>query len=72
MRVIKRYNNRKLYDTQESKYVTLPQLAQLVKQGEEITVIDPQQNDITVPILKQVLVTLNLDKDTILGLIDLH
>ena len=32
-RVIKRYANRKLYDTRESRYVTLPQIAELVRVG---------------------------------------
>ena len=72
MRIIKRYLNRKLYDTQESKYITIPEIATLVKRGEEITVIDSQKNDITIPTLKQVLLTLNLDKETILSLIDTH
>lgn len=40
MRVIRRYANRKLYDTAESRYVTLEQLAALVRQGEAIQVID--------------------------------
>ena len=40
MRVIKRYSNRKLYDTHESRYVTLDQLAELIRQGEEIRVMD--------------------------------
>jgi polyhydroxyalkanoate synthesis repressor PhaR len=72
MRIIKRYLNRKLYDTQDSKYVTLPEIAKLVKQGEEITVIDSQKNDITVNTLKHVLLTLDIDKETILSLIDLN
>ena len=33
-RMIKRYGNRKLYDTQESRYVTLEAIASFVKQGE--------------------------------------
>jgi len=39
-RVIKRYSNRKLYDTKESKYVTLLELADLVREGEDLQVID--------------------------------
>ena len=35
MRTIKRYANRKLYDVQESHYVTLEMLAGLVRQGED-------------------------------------
>jgi polyhydroxyalkanoate synthesis repressor PhaR len=39
-RLIKRYGNRKLYDTQESRYVTLEAIAAFVKQGEEVSVVD--------------------------------
>lgn len=39
-RLIKRYGNRKLYDTQESRYVTLEAIAAFVKQGEEVRVVD--------------------------------
>jgi polyhydroxyalkanoate synthesis repressor PhaR len=39
-RVIKRYSNRKLYDTRESRYVTLLQIADLVRGGEDVQVID--------------------------------
>lgn len=39
-RVIKRYANRKLYDTRDSKYVTLDRIADLVRNGDEVKVID--------------------------------
>jgi polyhydroxyalkanoate synthesis repressor PhaR len=39
-RVIKRYSNRKLYDTRESRYVTLLEIAELVRAGEDVQVID--------------------------------
>src|SRR5258708_38267500 len=38
--VIKRYSNRKLYDTQESRYVTLEELEELIRAGREISVGD--------------------------------
>jgi len=38
--VIKRYSNRKLYDTQESRYVTLEEVEELIRQGKEISVVD--------------------------------
>src|SRR4029450_13852805 len=38
--VIKRYSNRKLYDTQESRYVTLEELEELIRAGKEISVVD--------------------------------
>ena len=40
VRTIKRYSNRKLYDTHDSHYVTLQQIAGLIRNGDEIRVID--------------------------------
>ncbi|MBW2528070.1 MAG: polyhydroxyalkanoate synthesis regulator DNA-binding domain-containing protein [Deltaproteobacteria bacterium] len=39
-RVIKRYSNRKLYDTKDSKYVTLQQIGEMVRRGEHVQIID--------------------------------
>lgn len=39
-RVIKRYSNRKLYDTVDSRYVTLLQIAEMVRAGENVQIID--------------------------------
>jgi polyhydroxyalkanoate synthesis repressor PhaR len=39
-RIIKRYSNRKLYDTRDSKYVTLLQIADMVRAGEDVQIID--------------------------------
>ena len=48
VRIIKRYQNRKLYDTHQSCYVTLEEIAQIVREGHEIQVIDNKtKNDIT-------------------------
>jgi polyhydroxyalkanoate synthesis repressor PhaR len=44
-RVIKRYANRKLYDTLESRYVTLDQIAEMIRRGEEVKVIDNNSKD---------------------------
>jgi polyhydroxyalkanoate synthesis repressor PhaR len=44
-RVIKRYSNRKLYDTLESRYVTLEQVAALVQSGEDIRIVDNQSKE---------------------------
>ena len=47
-KVIKRYQNRKLYDTFQSCYVTLEEIAQIIREGHEIQVIDNKsKNDIT-------------------------
>jgi len=39
-RVIKRYSNRKLYDTRQSRYVTLLHIADMVRAGEDVQIID--------------------------------
>ena len=55
-RVIKRYANRKLYDTQDSKYVTLDRIAELVRNGEEVKVLDNKsKNDLTKVTLAQII-----------------
>lgn len=45
MRVIKRYSNRKLYDTVESHYITLEKIADLISSGEDVKVIDNDTGD---------------------------
>ncbi len=45
VRVIKRYQNRKLYDTQNSCYVTLDEIGQMVKAGEDVKIIDNRTVD---------------------------
>lgn len=47
MRLIKKYKNRKMYDTFEKKFITLNEIAQFIKKGEVIRVIDSLGNDIT-------------------------
>ena len=42
---IKRYPNRKLYDMEAKHYVTLEQIAQMIRQGAEVTVIDHESGD---------------------------
>ena len=44
-RVIKRYSNRKLYDTKDSRYVTLLQIAEMVRSGEDVQIIDNNTKD---------------------------
>jgi polyhydroxyalkanoate synthesis repressor PhaR len=44
-RVIKRYSNRKLYDTKDSRYVTLLQIAEMVRAGEEVQIIDNESKE---------------------------
>lgn len=56
MRTIRRYSNRKLYDTHESHYVTLQALAALVRSGEDFQVVDHGTNrDLTTATLAQII-----------------
>ena len=56
MRTIKRYANRKLYDLQESHYVTLDKLAGITRQGEDFQVLDNVTGrDLTTATLAQII-----------------
>jgi polyhydroxyalkanoate synthesis repressor PhaR len=55
-RLIKKYPNRRLYDTQTSSYITLSDVKQLVLNNEEFTVIDAKSDeDLTRSILLQII-----------------
>ena len=54
--VIKKYANRRLYNTASSSYVTLEHLAEMVKQGVDFVVYDAKTNeDITRTVLTQII-----------------
>ncbi len=56
MHHIKRYANRKLYDTTNKKYITLDKISKLLKAGEEISVMDNETGeDITEATISQIL-----------------
>lgn len=55
-KIIKRYQNRKLYDTSDSCYVTLEDIGEMIKQGEEVQVIDnTTKEDLTAMTLAQII-----------------
>jgi polyhydroxyalkanoate synthesis repressor PhaR len=55
-RLIKRYANRRLYDIQDKKTITLQDLAELIKEGHDVIIVDNKtKEDITLPTLFQVL-----------------
>ncbi len=55
--LIKRYANRKLYNTESSRYITLKGISELVRDGRDIQVIDNESGkDITPIVLSQILV----------------
>ena len=54
--VIKKYANRRLYNTEKSTYVTLEHLAQMVRDGEDFIVNDAKTGeDITRSVLTQII-----------------
>lgn len=57
-RVIKRYANRKMYDTARSCYITLEEVAEIIRHGEEVRVIDNKtKDDLTEVTLTQALLS---------------
>ena len=58
-RIVKKYPNRRLYDTHESRYITLNDVRKLVVDGRDVTVIENKTGrDITCAILLQVITEL--------------
>ena len=56
IRLIKRYGSRKLYDTEESRYVSLDELAAWIRSGQQIRVIDNKtSDDVTSQTLTQII-----------------
>lgn len=56
IRLIKRYESRKLYDTEESRYVSLEEIASWVRQGQEVKVVDNATGaDVTSQTLTQII-----------------
>ncbi len=56
VRLIKRYESRKLYDTEESRYVGLDEIAAWVREGQEIRVVDNGSGaDVTPQTLTQII-----------------
>lgn len=54
--IIKKYANRRLYNTETSSYITLDLLSQMTREGREFTVVDAKSNeDITHNVLTQII-----------------
>lgn len=70
---IKKYSNRRLYDSTNKSYVTHEDIATLIREGSEIKVIDSQSGeDITKVILIQVILESEKNKEDILPVSFLH
>jgi polyhydroxyalkanoate synthesis repressor PhaR len=60
---IKRYRNRKLYNTQSRRYITLEEIEELIKEQEQVKVVDNSTgNDITAITLSQIIFELEKDR----------
>jgi polyhydroxyalkanoate synthesis repressor PhaR len=56
VRLVKRYGSRKLYDTEESRYVSLGEIAAFIRRGQQVRVMDnATSEDVTGPTLSQVI-----------------
>jgi polyhydroxyalkanoate synthesis repressor PhaR len=54
--IVKKYSNRRLYDTVESRYITVDELAQKIRRGVDATVVDAKTNeDLTQATLTQII-----------------
>lgn len=54
--IIKRYQNRKLYDTENSTYVTLDDISQIIRRGDDVKVVDNKtKEDLTSVTLTQII-----------------
>ncbi len=54
--LIKRYGNRKLYNTEESRYITLDEIARLVRRGRDVKVVDNESGgDLTAVTFAQII-----------------
>ena len=55
-RLIKRYGSRKLYDTAESRYVSLDEIAGFVREGQDVHVVENKTgHDVTAAVLTQII-----------------
>ena len=68
-RLVKRYSNRKLYDTSESRYVTLDEIARWVKAGEEVKILENESGeDLTAVTFAQIILEEERRKSGLLSL----
>ena len=70
---LKKYANRRLYDTEKSTYVTLNQVADLIRKGRQVEVIDAKtKEDFTAFILTQIILEEAKHKNSLLPIPVLH
>jgi len=70
---LKKYSNRRLYDMEKSAYVTLNQVADLIRQGRQVEIIDAKtKEDVTAFILTQIILEKAKNKHFLLPIPVLH
>jgi len=68
MHRIKKYVNRKMYDTTDKKYISMKQVAQLIKSGEEVSIIDNKTGeDLTAAIVSRLIGQDKKEKDRVVS-----
>jgi len=71
--LLKKYANRRLYDTEQSKYVTLNEVAQRIRNGQQVEVIDAKsKQDVTAFILSQIIMEEAKSKNILMPVSLLH
>lgn len=71
--LIKKYPNRRLYDTEKSAYVSLDHVARLIRQGRQVKVVDAKTGeDVSAFILTQIVLEEARNKNTLLPVPLLH
>ncbi|MFO7558301.1 MAG: polyhydroxyalkanoate synthesis regulator DNA-binding domain-containing protein [Desulfobacterales bacterium] len=71
--LLKKYTNRRLYDTEKSRYVTLEQVADMVKSGRQVEIVDAKtKEDVTAFILTQIVLEEAKKKNILLPVPVLH
>jgi polyhydroxyalkanoate synthesis repressor PhaR len=54
--LLKKYSNRRLYDTHQSRYVTLEELTHMIKSGKQVSIVDATtKEDVTAFVLTQII-----------------
>lgn len=70
---LKKYSNRRLYDTEKSAYVTLGEVAEIIKTGRSVEVVDAKTNeDVTAFILTQIILEEAKNRNALLPIPFLH
>lgn len=71
--LLKKYSNRRLYDTEKSKYVTLEEVSEMIKAGNAVEIADAQtKEDVTAFVLTQIILEEAKKKNFLLPVPVLH